>query len=107
MKELFEAIEREEKKELARAVISHGSTLASPHEAFAVILEELQEGVCSLGTAAYNLSMFWNGVRADDREKQIERLVEIERNALLAACEFVQTSAMARKAMKLYEDGEK
>lgn len=107
MKELFEAMELEAQKELARAALSHGPTLASPHEAFAVILEEFEESIYSIAPAAVNIATFWNGVKADDRKSQLERLSGIERNALLAACELVQTAAMARKAMQLYEEDEK
>ena len=107
MKELFEAIEQESKKELARAAAFHGSIFASPHEAFAVILEEIEESIDSLVPVVYNLSMFWSGVKEDGKEQQIERLLEIERNALLSACELVQTAAMARKAMQLYEENGK
>lgn len=93
--EVTELIERE----YGRAGAKLGLTSHSDHESYAVILEELQEAEQSLATLKKALMDFWFFVKNDytDQDKFVE-CKEMERRALLGACNLVQAAAMAKKA---------
>lgn len=106
MKELYEAVEKEVAMELERAAVAHGPTLNSPHEASAVIREELEEGVGSMVSTAGSFGLFWNAVKNDDTKSQRVHLKAMRQVATLAACEFIQVAAMAEKALCCYGEEE-
>ncbi len=87
--------------EYNRAADKYGAEHASAHEAFAVMLEEMQEaqGVlsCDLDVA---MTRFWNATKAN--QPSHENAVEIMDAALTAAAEIIQVAAMAHKATLPY-----
>lgn len=93
--EVTELVERE----YGRAGAKFGLTNHSDHESYAIILEELQEAEQELAHFKKALSDFWLFVKEDyvvhDR---LAECSEMQRRALLGACELIQVAAMAKKA---------
>lgn len=87
------------KEEYARASEKFGATNHSDHESYAVLLEEVEEAQAEVAEVYFQLSRFWELVKAnDDNPSKVSRLLELERKSLLAACELIQVTAMALKA---------
>lgn len=99
MKELKEAVKALMCEEYERAAERFGGKFHSPHEAYAVILEEAQEAGLELMDLKYAIDLFWESVKKDDTEYQ-DSLRNIEKCALNAACECIQVAAMAYKARR-------
>lgn len=100
MKELKEAVRALMREEYERAAERFGESFNSPHEAYAVILEEAQEAGLELMDLKCAIDLFWESVKKDDTEFQKEALKDIEKDALNAACECIQIAAMAYKARR-------
>lgn len=83
--------------ELDMANEINGSKFHSSHEAYAVILEEDNELYDEFREIERNLDDYWESVTKDAEDKG--KLLEIEKHAMMAACEAIQVAAMARKAM--------
>lgn len=98
MNNLVRATERLVGEELERASEKFGVLHHSAHEAYAVIFEEMTEAFENMEAVENNLIEFWTGVMKNDAETQEAALETLEREAMLAACEFIQVSAMAKKA---------
>lgn len=92
-------------EELQRAAKKHGQMLHSAHEAYAVILEERDEGIENVAALDKSLDQFWAGITSDSLERQNDALGNIEETAVLVACEYIQVAAMARKARYGYDKG--
>lgn len=99
MKELKEAVKVLMNEEYERAAKRFGESFHSPHEAYAVILEEKEEAGWELMDLKYSIDLFWESVKKDDTEYQ-DALKGIEKHALNAACECIQVAAMAYKARR-------
>lgn len=99
MKELKEAVRALMREEYERAAERFGESFNSPHEAYAVILEEAQEAGLELMDLKYAIDLFWESVKKDDTEHQ-DSLRNIEKCALNAAYECIQVAAMAYKARR-------
>lgn len=99
MFELKKEVKEVINKELARAN-KQFPLFASNHEAYGVILEEMEETMFELNCAKEMLSIFWEEVKYDDAEAEyIESLEKGRNRMLLCACEAIQTSAMFEKAL--------
>ena len=88
------------------AVLQHGY-FHSPHEAWAVLKEEVEE-MCqevNRGTFQGLLYMLWNDVK-HDKETDQAKLDEIYEKAFACACEAVQVMAMYLKWGESFGDGE-
>lgn len=95
-------IERLAEKELKAANKIH-PPFASQHEAFAVIVEEIEE-LCDESNKLQTIqSQMWKRVRAD--ESMEIHLDDAERCAIAAAQEAIQVAAMCKKARGLYREG--
>lgn len=92
VKELVEA-------EYGRASAKFGCTNNSDHESYAVLLEETEEARDESAAVSDLLNYFWGQVKcnAPDQEK-FKICKKLEMSAMLAACEFIQVAAMAKKA---------
>ncbi|WP_258107199.1 hypothetical protein [Christensenella minuta] len=99
MKELKEAVKVLMNEEYERAAKKFGGNFNSPHEVYAVILEEKEEVCWELMDLKYAIDLFWESVKKDDTEHQ-DSLRNIEKCALNAACECIQIAAMAYKARR-------
>lgn len=99
MEQLREAVTGLAAQEYARAAEAHGGAASSPHEGYALIREELEEAREELDRADQFLDHLWHGVRADELQFMPHCLREIKTEAILGACELIQTAAMAEKAL--------
>lgn len=85
--------------EYGRASEKFGSTNNSDHESYAIILEEVEEAQQELSYLKGDLSALWSSVKMNSSdEHKLNECSAVERTALLAACEFIQVAAMAKKA---------
>ena len=108
MKKLVEAVQQLVEEEYKRAASEYGPVHASQHEAFAVMREEFQEAVEELNTVGEGIEEhYWHNARKDDRQANIGVAEGIKAHAVYAACECIQTAAMALKSQISFdkEDG--
>lgn len=84
-------------KEYVRACNEWGDTFTSLHEGYGVIAEEVQEACEEQERVMTTLGDLLYKIRTGSPD-EIENVCErIDRYARLAACEYVQVAAMARK----------
>lgn len=111
MEKLIEEVKECVECEYDRAGAKFGFVNHSDHESYAIILEEFQEAETEVALVNTHLSQFWDAVKLNDDDQskfdKFERLMKIERNAVLGACELIQVAAMAKKAaMTICQRGE-
>ena len=99
---LRKAVEEMAQKEYTLAAGQHGAQFHSAHEAYAVMLEEVQECEEELKEVNCFLAQTWANARND--EKDITPLTLIHFRAINTACEAIQVAAMALKATKGYTE---
>lgn len=104
MKILLSDVERLVKEEYDRASEQHGERFHSPHEAYAVILEELQEAAHEYENVRDFLKEFWYQTKKDSFLSCEFLAKDIQDFALRAAAEMIQLAAMAHKAQKGYKN---
>lgn len=85
------------KQELELANKDNGAYFNSVHEAYGVIAEENNEAWDESIDAHAKLDELLSAIRRNDRDGVLIAAKDIERHATLAACEYVQVAAMARK----------
>lgn len=103
MTKLVEKVTNLVKEEYELASAIHGAKHNSPHEAVAVIYEEIEESAVENQNVQKMFSDFWDGVKLNaSGEIQKEVLGNLRSSAILAACEMIQVAAMAHKAMQGY-----
>ena len=98
-----ETIEQLAAEELADANTKHEPKFNSPHEAYAVIKEELEELEEDTRMCGLNLDKLWQCVRNDADEGASVYLKHMKVHAIHAVQEGIQVIAMCDKALKLYE----
>lgn len=88
------------------AMAQHGK-FHSPHEAWAVLKEEVEEMCQEVNRGAFQglLYMLWNDVK-HDKETDQAKLDEIYENAFKCACECTQVMAMCLKWGEGFEHSE-
>lgn len=89
--------------ELGRAQVNHGKHYASPHEGYGVLTEELYEADTEVAHVGVIKTWLLTALHADDREQMLNALEELEERATLAACEYIQVAAVARKMVETLE----
>lgn len=93
--EVTELIERE----YGRAGAKFGLTNHSDHESYAILLEELEEAKNEMYSVEKYMHEFWDYVKSDfGPHDKFVCCGDMERRALLCACEMIQVAAMAKKA---------
>ena len=99
MDKLIEEVQECVEREYGRAGAKFGLTNHSDHESYAIMLEEFQEALEEVGDVNRQLSIFWGDTKCNAfNDKKLDICKKIENSALLAACEFIQVAAMAKKA---------
>ena len=83
------------KEETSRSIEIHGK-FNSPHEAYAVLLEEFEEAMDEIEIIKQEMPLFWDCVKKN--EWLHTELHAIENHALEAAAELIQVAAMAKKS---------
>lgn len=93
--EVTECVERE----YGRASAKFGPINNSDHESYAILLEELDESKDEIFHVEGHLNALWDYVKRNQHDVvKVQECVNIERTAILAACELIQVAAMAKKA---------
>lgn len=99
MQKLIEEVKELVEREYGRAGAKFGLTNNSDHESYAVLQEELEEAQDEMVFLEQALKKFWFTVRQDQvDDTKLWRLKDVQKRALLAACECIQVAAMAKKA---------
>lgn len=102
MKQLMNDVKGLALGEYERAANKWGKTHASPHEAYAVIFEEMQEMAVEADILNDALLCYWEAVKHNQPNEQKEALNVAFLRAMLGACELIQVAAMAHKALQGY-----
>ena len=93
--EVKESVERE----YGRAGAKFGLTNHTDHESYAILLEEFQEAKSEFEFVEKYLEEFWDYVKGDfSVHDKFVCCGDMEKRALLCACEMIQVAAMAKKS---------
>lgn len=85
--------------EIVNAVKLHGAEYNSDHEAYAVLLEEVEETERNLDYVKNHLAMIWDAVKADDDNEVKANARIIALDAVELAKEACQIAAVCRKIL--------
>lgn len=96
MTKIYRALDPVIDAELDRAQFKNGKTFSSPHEAYAVLQEELEECSEEIVNAWEVIGEVWMAVR-EDRPIPGDSLWGLQRIAKHIAAEAVQVAAMSEK----------
>jgi len=89
-------------EEYGRASEKFGAKHNSPHEAYAVILEEIEEANDAIEATGAHLGHFWYMTKSDNPELNVYHAANMRDCALKCAAEMIQVAAMAHKAIQGY-----
>lgn len=106
MKKLQDGVKVLIDQEYALASGQYGDKHHSPHEAYAVIKEELEEAQDEIEIVEDKLDEFWKAAKRDFYYGCKMNADVIYKRAMAAACEMIQVAAMAHKALQGYEGSE-
>lgn len=101
MEKLLEDMRKAMHEELDRATAKHGEKHHSPAEAYAVMLEEVEEAQDQIDSLCCDVGNFWEEVK--NNWNTLECADSIREHALSAAADLIQVAAMAQKAIRGYE----
>lgn len=76
------------------------------HEAYGVMLEEVEETEEELEEIKYRLEKLWASVKTDNIEGVCEIAEQIERHSMLLIAEAIQVAAMCKKTMDCFPKAE-
>lgn len=96
MKELLKSVEALTAEELARSY-KNFPKFNSPHEGYAVILEELEEHTEDTVDMKLSLESMWSHVRFNHNLHSKEFAARLRESSIHAAAESIQVAAMAQK----------
>ena len=82
--------------ETENAKKNYGDRYNTPHEGYAVLLEEVEEAADDLTYIKNNLGVLWQSIKTNDL-KDTALLTDIEGTAQLLALEAVQIAAVCAK----------
>ena len=103
MSKLKKAVTQLVLDEYGLASEQYGEKHHTPHEGYAVILEEFEEAQHEERILEDKLEDFWEGAKADSELACKLNAKTIKERAINAACEMIQVAAMAHKALRGYE----
>lgn len=88
-------------KEMTRANKKHGITHASHHEAYAVILKEVEDARDESNGFKFFFEKYWGLVKQDESSDVLNELLrDMKCAAEKTAAEWIQIAAMCGKAVK-------
>ena len=102
-----DAIQKAVCYELQNIVKNYGAEYASEHEAYAVLLEEVQEACEASRWMASRLESTWSAIRNNVLSKQQYHIEEIKKFALSTAQEAVQCAAVCERFINTIKREEK
>lgn len=85
-------------EETKNAEENYGEIYHSPHEGYAVLLEEVEEAADDLTYIKNNLGVLWQSIKTNDLDSTT--LTDIEGMAQMLALEAVQIAAVCSKFKK-------
>jgi len=91
----FKKLEKVADEELEMANKNNPPLFNSPHEGYAVILEEVEEAEADLIYSKLKLKNAWGEIKMDDNPKHC--IEELCNYALYGASELIQVAAMCKK----------
>lgn len=97
MVKLFRKVRGLLRQELDLARAQNGEYFNSVHEGYGVLVEENTEAWDESIDTHASLDDLLRAMMRDDHDGVMAAAKEIERHASLAACEYIQVAAMARK----------
>lgn len=100
MKELLTEVQATVFMEYGRAAKKFGKANNSPHESYAVILEEYEEAIFESECFKNRFQSFWTRIKENDVEATQKVLPLLQEFAERAAAEWIQVAAMCYKAMQ-------
>ena len=103
MSKLKKAVSQLVLDEYGLASEQYGKQHHTPHEAYAVMLEELEEAQDEERILEDKLDEFWRGAKSDSELCCQKNAKAIKERAINSACEMIQVAAMAHKATQGYE----
>lgn len=92
-------------RELTMAKKDNGDVFASAHEGYGVLAEEMDEGHNEAWKADRALGRLLGAIRSNNPGRIRGMTYDVERYAVQAAAEYIQTAAMARKLRETLEGG--
>lgn len=98
MKELLNEVQAAVSSEYERASDKFGKVNNSPHESYAVILEEFEEAIFEGECFKNRFQSFWAHIKENDPEATQKVLPLLKEFAEHAAAEWIQVAAMCYKA---------
>lgn len=108
IKPLIPPVEALIEAELLRASAKFGERHHSPHEAYAVMLEEQLETMAEIQRAADTVKRYFEHVMSNSSPERLNKAVsDAKKYAIAAACEAIQLAAMCEKALRGYETEDK
>lgn len=106
MNELLTEAKAAIQAEYDRAAKKYGKTNNSPHESYAVILEEVEEAQGESELFECRLKMYWASIKANKLGVANKQLQWMLNYATQAAAEWMQVAAMCYKAALSDSDGD-
>lgn len=103
MKRLLAEMRKTVENELLRAQTGFGTHYHSPHEGYGVLTEELFEAKQEVERLTKTANVLLYDLHENNNQSMIDCLDIIEEYATLAACEYVQVAAVARKMRESLE----
>lgn len=97
MVKLFRRVRGLVSQELEMANRQNDEFFHSAHEGYGVLVEETNEAWDESIDVDKAVDSLFAAIRKDDRAGLVKATKDIERHATLAACEYIQVAAMARK----------
>lgn len=97
MKQLMTEVNGAIEAELNRAQVNYGRTYHSPHEGYGVLAEELWEAEEEHDHVDYIRRLMLRALQLEDTELLLQHMQGIVDRATLAACEYIQVAAVAKK----------
>ena len=85
--------------ELNRAQVNHGRVYHSPHEGYGVLAEELWEAEQEHDHVDYIRRLMLRALQTEDADLLHQHMSDIATRAALAACEYIQVAAVAKKML--------
>lgn len=102
MKKLKNNVKELVEEEYIRASEKFGAKHNSMHEAYAVILEEIEEAKLEVGLVDEFIKKYWEATKHNAPQMGKNKIQNLYEYALNAACKYIQVAAMAHKALQGY-----
>ena len=83
--------------ELAQSVLEHGDKFNSMHEAWAVLIEEIEEVECEFSDLKSDFEAMWHCVKMNNKEGVNTLGNDIQKSAIRAMKELAQVWAVCEK----------